>query len=127
MHALKRNRGKFGRFQPNASPTKDKDTEMPLTAHSTSSATPLISAPLSQTTPSFPILPNPVISSTSTSIASNYNLSALDEFRKMFSGSSMNSKDVEEALKGMVQSGLVDLSQCTNEGVESGSSITNEH
>ena len=104
LHALKRNRGKLGRFQ-SSTDIDDTDTST-ATPYTTSFATPIDSMPITQTTHTFPIRPNPS--------PNNSSMMALDEFKRIF-GSSVTNKDVEEALRGMVQSGLVDLQHCGNE------------
>ena len=126
LHALKRNRGKYGRFESNMSQDGDNSDALSTITSSSSFATPTNNAVLSHVTPTFPIRPSPImpsgsnnLSAPTTSTGSNYNMSALDEFRKVF-GTSISNKDVEEALRGMVQSGLVDLQHCATEDIGCG-------
>ena len=58
-------------------------------------------------------LPQSIHPQTSSSSTLPNSANPLDlEFRKIFS-STVNCNDVEEALKGMVRSGLIDISHCT--------------
>ncbi len=120
LHALKRSRGKLGRFESTDSQNGEEDTETMTTAtqYTTSYATPINNIPLIQTTPTLPILPNPIPPGHNNNTGTT-GMSALDEFKRIF-GSSVTNKDVEEALRGMVQSGLVDLQHCSNEDTMTG-------
>ncbi len=115
LHALKRTRGKFGRFESSLSQSDDNLLNAAGTTSLPSLTIQEHNNPPPQPTHNYPILPNPGVSVSApatNSSAYNNNISALDEFRRLF-GSSVNNKDIEDALKGMVQSGLVDLQHCS--------------
>ena len=114
LHALKRTRGKFGRFESSLSQSDDSLLNTAVTTSMSSYTMQENNNPPPQPTHNYPILPNPGVSGSvpATSNSVYNNMSALDEFRRLF-GSGVNNKDIEDALKGMVQSGLVDLQHCT--------------
>lgn len=115
LHALKRNRGRYGRFQ-------GKDGK--LAGEQMETSVPENNETIQIATSNS--LPQSIHPQTSCSSTLPNNTNPLDlEFRKIFS-STVNCNDVEEALKGMVRSGLIDLSHCTVDTTSTDTTTTSE-